>query len=335
MAEQRPGLDQRRLVRLMRASVAACRLDLRGLHVLTEAASGAYAVTPVIAALAGAEVTALTRSTAYGSVAAITADTMALAELAGVAARLRVIDDRRQAPFARADIVTNSGHVRPIDAVAVASMRPGAALPLMYESWEYREADLDLEACRARGVLVAGTNERHPAVDVFSYLGVMAVRLLHQAGVAVYGSSVLLLCDNDFGPFIQRGLSGAGADVQLAAALSRAALEPAPDAVLVALSPQSQPVFDAAAVALLAEAAPGAVLAQYWGDIDRAAADAAGLPIWPVAAPAPGHMAILPSAVGPEPIVRLQTGGLKVGEVLARGLGRATAAELAFVQLMT
>lgn len=334
MAEQSPGLDQRRLVRLMRGAVAACRLDLRGLRVLTEAASGAYVVTPVIAALAGAEVTALTRSTAYGSVEAITADTMALAELAGVAARLRVIADREQAPFAQAEIVTNSGHVRPIDAAAVARMRPGAALPLMYEAWEYREADLDLEACRARGVLVAGTNERHPAVDVFSYLGVMAVRLLHQAGVAVYASRVLLLCDNDFGPFIQRGLSGAGAEVHLAAALSRADLEPAPDAVLVALTPQIQPVLDAAAVELLAGAAPGAVLAQYWGDIDRAAAQEAGLPLWPVTAPAPGHMAILPSAVGPEPIVRLQAGGLKVGEVLARGLERASAADRAFVQLM-
>jgi hypothetical protein len=29
-------------------------------------------------------------------------------------------------------------------------------------------------------------------------------------------------------------------------------------------------------------------------------------------------MGILPSAVGPEPIVRLQAGGLKVGEVLHR-----------------
>jgi hypothetical protein len=41
---------------------------------------------------------------------------------------------------------------------------------------------------------------------------------------------------------------------------------------------------------------------------------------------------VLLSAIGPEPIVRLQAGGLKVGEVLARGLGLATAQELALVQ---
>jgi hypothetical protein len=43
-------------------------------------------------------------------------------------------------------------------------------------------------------------------------------------------------------------------------------------------------------------------------------------------------MAVLPSAIGPEPIVRLQAGGLKVGEVLARGPELATAAERALIQ---
>src|SRR5690606_1365873 len=61
-------LDQlpRRLVPLMRAAIARCRLDLSGLTVLTEAASGAYVVTPVLAALAGAaRVIAVTRTTRY------------------------------------------------------------------------------------------------------------------------------------------------------------------------------------------------------------------------------------------------------------------------------
>jgi hypothetical protein len=36
-------------------------------------------------------------------------------------------------------------------------------------------------------------------------------------------------------------------------------------------------------------------------------------------------MGVLPSAVGPDPIVRLQTGGLKVAEVLLRPADRRTA----------
>ena len=58
-----PGLDGRRLVRLMTAAIERCQLDLAGQVVLTEAATGAYAVTPVLAALAGAQVCALAAAT--------------------------------------------------------------------------------------------------------------------------------------------------------------------------------------------------------------------------------------------------------------------------------
>jgi hypothetical protein len=204
----------------------------------------------------------------------------------------------------------------------------------MYESWEYRSTDVDLRACRARGVLVAGTNERHPAVDVFSFLGQMAVMQLHDAGIAVRGSSVLLLCDNAFAPFIVGDLASAGAQVRQADRLSEENLSPQVDAVLLALQPRATAVFDASDAELLNRRAPGAVLVQYWGDADREAVAAAGVPVWPPRAPALGHMGVLPSAVGPEPIVRLQAGGLKVGEVLARGVDEASPDDLAFVQIL-
>jgi hypothetical protein len=50
----RPGLNPARLAALMSEAVARCRLDLQGAVVLTEAASGPYVVTPVLAAVAGA-----------------------------------------------------------------------------------------------------------------------------------------------------------------------------------------------------------------------------------------------------------------------------------------
>jgi hypothetical protein len=73
--------------------------------------------------------------------------------------------------------VTNSGQVRAIDNEVVAHLKSGCVLPLMYEAWEYRPADVDLDACRSRGIQIAGTNEEHPAVDVFAFLGVLAVRV--------------------------------------------------------------------------------------------------------------------------------------------------------------
>ncbi|HEX5496992.1 MAG TPA: hypothetical protein VFX70_20715 [Mycobacteriales bacterium] len=327
----RPGLNPARLAALTRAAVHRCALDLSGRVVLTEAASGAYSVTPVLAALAGAEhVFAACRDTRHATVATVAEATGELAELVGVADRIDMVATGLPGSAgvadlaAGADIVTNSGHVRPVDAAVVSRMRPGSVVSLMYEAWELRPSDVDVTACRERGVLVAGTNERHPLVDVFSFLGVMAVKLLLDAGVAVYRSRIVVLCDNPFRGYLERGLVAVGARVRVCDGPSGLGAEPdgqphdGPDAVLVALRPGAGPVLTGPALRTVAERMPGAVVAQFWGDVDRAAARSAGVPVWPVEPPAPGHMGVLPSDVGPEPVVRLQTGGLKVGELLTR-----------------
>jgi hypothetical protein len=327
-----PGLDPRRLVQLMEAAIERCRLDLTGFAILTEAASGPYVVTPVLAAMAGGAVYALAASSKYATAGELEKSTLDLARMAGVADRIVLKEKKDPDIIARVDIVTNSGQVRPIDAQMIAQLKPTCVVPLMYEAWEYRGTDVDIEACRSRGIKVAGTNERHPAVDVFSFLGLMAVKQLHDAGVAVYGSRIVLLCDNPFGPFIARCLQNCGAIVTEARKLSPGILPATCDAIIVALQPQAGYVFTAGDANLLAEHAPGTVVVQYWGDMDRAALAAAGVLLWPPHEPGKGHMAILPSAIGPEPIVRLQAGGLKVGEILARGVDSATPDDLAFAQ---
>jgi hypothetical protein len=332
MTDIRPGLNPKRLVRLMDAAINRCSLHLADRTVLTEAATGPYVVTPVLAAMAGAEVYALAGSTAYAHADELERVTVGLAESAGVDDRVRVVFEKSPEVVGAAEIVTNSGQIRPIDAALVAQMKDSAVIPLMYESWEYRCADVDLAACRARNIQVAGTNERHPAIDVFSFLGLMAVKQLHDAGVAVYGSSIVLLCDNAFAPFIAEGLRRGGAEIIQADALTESVLSPQRDAVIVAMRPREPYVFTNGDAGLLADASPGTVVVEYWGDTDRAALSALRIPVWPPNPAEPGHMAILPSAVGPEPIVRLQAGGLKAGEVLARGLDRASQDELAFVQ---
>jgi hypothetical protein len=333
VADERPGVNPRRIATLMRAALDALDLDLDGRWVVTEAATGAYAVTPVLAAMAGAaQVEAIARDTPYGRAEDAVAAVRELAAAVGVGRTIRFAGSLGEASLERADIVTNSGSVRPIDARATRRMRPGSAVPLMYEAWEIRAPDVDLEACRRRGIRVSGTNERHPAVDVFSYHGMMAARLLTDAGIAVHGSRVLVLCDNAFAPYLVRGLHACGADVGRASALGHASLDPPPDAVLVALRPCPWPTVGHDEAMLLAGHAPGAVVVQYWGDVDRDVLHAAGVPVWPRTAPPDGHMAILPSAIGPEPIVRLQAAGLKVGELLCRRDGPLDPASLDLLQ---
>lgn len=332
--DRRPGLNPIRLVRLMEDALERCSLDLRDLTVLTEAATGPYAVTAVMAAMAGAHVYALAAPTVYATSEELERVATELAAFAGVGERLEVIVDKRPQAIAAADIITNSGQVRPIDKDLIAHMKPTAVIPLMYESWEFRGSDIDLQACRAREIPVAGTNERHPAVDVFSYLGAMAVKQMLDAGIAVYGSKLVVLCDNDFDRFIAQGLRGCGADVVETRELSVQCLGRDTDGVLAARRPADGYVVTAADASALARHAPGAVLVEFWGDTDREAMADAAVPVWPPT-PAPrGHMAILPSAVGPEATVRLQAGGLKVGEVLARGVDRASPDDLRFVQML-
>jgi hypothetical protein len=330
--DQRPGLDHRRLVSLMKAAIRGLGLELDRHAVLTEAATGAYAVTPVLAALAGARVFALANATRYASADEIEEATLGLAETAGVRDCIELIYEKSPAILGRIDVVTNSGQVRPIDGTMVSHLKSTCVVPLMYEAWEYRSADVDLDACRSRGIVVAGTNEQHPAVDVFSFLGMLAVRQLHDAGIAVHSSNIVSLCDNDFAPFITSGLQSCGAKVSEARLLTQHVLTPPCDAIVVALKPHDGVVLSAADADLLRKHAPGTVVVQYWGDVDRKALAQARIPVWPPQEPLAGHMAVLPSAIGPEPIIRLQAGGLKVGELLARGLDLATAQELALVQ---
>lgn len=297
-------------------------LELVGTTVLTEAATGAYAVTPVIAAAAGADrVIALTRSTRYGSADDVREQTFRLARLLGVEDRIVVREGRPDEELVgAADIITNSGHVRPIDASMAAWMQPHAVVPLMFEAWEIDlgRDDVDLDALSRRGVRFAGTNERHPAVDVFSYLGPMAVKMLADAAWSTYGSRLLLLCDNPFMSYVHDGLARSGADVATAAAFDAELVHDQLDAIVVALRPDGTPVLDDDDLAEIAARAPGVLVAQFWGDVSRDSCRAHDIPCAPVDDPGAGHMGVLPSAVGPEPIVRLQTGGLKVGEILLR-----------------
>jgi hypothetical protein len=261
-------------------------------------------------------------------------ETKALAALAGVDDRIEITTGTTADVIASADIVTNSGHLRPLDGNFLGTMRADAVIPLMYEAWEYRSSDLDLAACAQRGILVGGTNERHPAVDVFSFLGMMAVKLLLDAGIPVYQSRVLLLCDNAFVSYIESGLRNAGACV-FTTASAKGPLGDGPyDAVVIAMQPNGRPVVSASDLLRIAAESPGAVVAQYWGDLDRSDVMQAGLTVWPEAAPCPGHMGVLPAAVGPEPTIRLQTGGLKAGEVMFRRAFLSDPVAGKFVELM-
>jgi hypothetical protein len=320
-------------------ALSRLNLDLKGKVVLTEAATGAYIVTPVIAALAGAEVYAFTKDTRYGTVADVRKQTNELlGQFNNKNLKLEIIDKLTPEIIAKADIITNSGHLRPLNSEKLQYAKPGVVIPLMYEAWEWRDADLDINFCKQKGIVVGATNERHPDVDVFNYLGDMALKMIFDAGLNPYKNSFILLCNNDFGPFIAKVLSkvcgalgvcdraehrsryegmnidwlGDFPDVKITGQYKKA------EAIVFTAYPFDQPWIgdDKLPIAIekIREAAPDTILLRYAGDIDEAACQGR-LALHPAHVHS-GHMGILPSAIGPDPIVRLQSGGLKVGELL-------------------
>jgi hypothetical protein len=331
------------LIDKLRQRIDALALDLRGRTVLTEAASGAYVVTPVLAALAGARVFAYTKATRYGSVDEVFAGTRRLMDShTGPALEIEFIDELTPQIIAQADVITNSGHLRPLDRALLQHAKDGLVIPLMYEAWEWRAADMDLDYVRSRGFALGATNERHPDIDVFSYLGDMAIKQILDAGLCLRHNRFVLVCNNDFGPDIARaliplcaGLAVVDKDENLAKygdgidwlggfpALHIPDAYRQAEAVIFTAYPFDRTWIGAghdAPIPLdrLKAAFEDPFVLRYAGDVATGDLTRAGVRFFP-AHVASGHMGVLPSAVGPDPIIRLQAGGLKAAEALLTG----------------
>ncbi len=332
-----PGLQ---VLRLARRAVERHRLDLRGLRVLTEAATGYRRVTPVIAALAGAdEVYAVGRDSAQAARRDAEAQTAYLAELAGVQDRVRLFTTRLQAPLAAVDLVTDLPGVRPVDEAILRNVSSTAAVSLMRGAARWHPADVDVAACRRLGIAVAGVDE--DAIGLYRYLPMAVVRGLLEAGVELVGASVTVAGEGPGYPYVVRALAQLGAHVYVAAPESAGRIglyggeksgdQLGEDAVLgrlaecdgLVLCPASGDerwVGPGAAVdaARLAEAAPHLAVVTVDAQADGRSIAAAGLRC----APAGGPDA--PFELLPQPLVELAAAGLKVAEVMARARQRGS-----------
>ncbi|HXB30763.1 MAG TPA: hypothetical protein VNW49_13135 [Puia sp.] len=309
---------------------------------MTEAATGAYIVTPVIAALAGAKVYAYSKTTRYGNLEEVFSSTKELADrFKEFPLDIHYIEKLEPEIIAQADIITNSGHLRPLNEAMLAHAKNQLVIPLMYEAWEWRKADMDIHYIRKRGFKIGATNERHPDVDVFNYLGDMALKQIFDAGITPYKNRFILLCNNDFGPFIAKILSrvceglavidkdehkdrydhghidwiGGFPELRIPASYKNA------EAIIFTAYPFDKNwIGENTAISLqqLQTQLSDPFIIRYAGDLDENVLQKKGLRFFPRHVHS-GHMGILPSSIGYDPIIRLQSGGLKAGEALLSG----------------
>lgn len=327
--------DDHRIDRLVREYIAQLGLDLSGLVVMTEAATGPYLYSSVIVALGGAEhVYAVTRDSRFGRADDVAALTRETARKWGVEDRIEIVRGKTAEAVARTDIFTNSGFVRPLDRETVAAMKETAVIPLMWETWEFRPSDLDLGACREKGILVLGTDERKAPLDMYRYVSFLGLRLLFDLGLEGHRSRVILLggCVA-LGPTILELFEQAGIETvwfSKTAARSKRLEEFRDwfaehggryDAILVAEHHYPDALLGPGGLIDYPEIArvnAGLRIGVMAGEVGAEALKASGLRYAPETILPFGFMSYQPSELGPRPVVELFTGGLKVGEAMAR-----------------
>jgi len=184
--------------KIMRDTMRNFRLDLSGLTVFTEAATGNYLYTPIMAALSGAEhVFAVTSDSVYGSKEEVKKQILEEASILGIHDKITVLFVKDNGCLSVSDIITNLGFVRPITKQMVDWMKPTAVIPFMRLGDEIRAGEIDLEACRKRSIVVLGTDENHHDLRLLDSTGFKICKLLFERGFSVWSDKLLLIGSGD------------------------------------------------------------------------------------------------------------------------------------------
>ncbi len=325
--QQAGVLNPYRLLSLIRKQISFLQLNLSGLTILTEAASGAYVVTPIIASLAGAErIIALTQDSKYSTSDDVITQTRALEALCDVATVIELYRERSLDLFSQADIITNLGFVRPLDKNVIFTMKNTAVIPLMCETWEFRPGDVELDACRNRNIPVMGTNEDFPGLDVFSYSGFLCAKMLFEAQIEIHKSNIMVIGSDKFGSVIARYLSGSGAHVKHINNLKNLAPKELSELDALVVADYTRPDIiigkegDMSSESF-ASHATGVTVVQFAGKIDVHDLIVRGITVYPGTDLHAHRMLQTLAYLGPRPVVDLHSAGLKVGELMLKQHG--------------
>ena len=311
-----------RLPGLIEDAVEKFQLSLTGTRILTEAATGHFAVTPVIAARAGAEVFAFTRASRFGSVADVERETAELSAAVSPDLPIHVVTSLDSVPLDTIDVATNTGFLRPFDARLIDRLPRSCVIPLMWETWEWRPDELDLDACRRAGIKVYGTDEDDERLRTKEYLGFVVLQRLLAAKRTPLSSRVLVLGSTDFTAPVHRLLCRTGYTCTLATVDDR--LDAAAFDVLVLLEHRRRIKLVGDAGALI----PTATLRAHHAVIHICGeADFSGLACYhdPALPARFGAMSYTADHVDPKAVVDLHAAGLNV----AAGMLKANAGGLA------
>lgn len=205
-----------RISRIILSYGKSIGLDLSNEVVLTELGTNNYLFLPFIASMMGAKkVYALAKDNSYGFGEEVINQAKTLCDYFNLKNIVFLNNELPDFVFEDTTIVTNSGNLRPLNAQLLKKFKQNICIPLMFEAWEIREGDLDLAYCKENAIKVAGTWEHHADLDVFKYCGLLGLKLAFEAGFEISGNNILIYSDDDFGETIYAAFKTLGANVSL------------------------------------------------------------------------------------------------------------------------
>lgn len=326
----------KREINLLKQYKSHFDIDLSGLTIITECANGPYRFNALLPLLCGAKkVIAIGRDSRFGTYEDCKKELINIAKLSDIDISSLKVTNKLDPTYLRdADIITNSGWVRPINKAMIDLMKPTAVIPLMWETWEYRDGEIDLDAARQNGVLVMGTDETCPLNDMRPYSGMMAIYIMFKLGLEGYGSKVALFGGAILGESIASFFDQVGIDYmwfidqpenekqisygQLGKYVDK--FENI-DMVLIADHEAKERIFTSnqgLTFSGLSKINDQIVVGIISGDISYSELALSGLSYYPGKIEPPGYMSFQCFHLGAKPVIQLFAAGLKVGEVLAR-----------------
>ena len=331
-------MNIQRNIDIARSCINRLDLDLEGLSVLTECASGPYSFTPIIAAMAGAKVMSFGRDSKYGSFSENKAFIQRICSSLQINGEIKFFyNELPPEKWHEVNVVTNSGMLRPFTKEKIEKLNSKAMISLMWETWELRDGEIDLKSCQQNGVPVVGTNEHFEKADMFCYPGMLCLKMLFEMGLEVGNNSFVLLGEGLTGSLIARDFRRLGIDFdwfvdseekhdieggcyhykQIERILNKERI----DAIICADHVSRIPVIGQNRpldFARLVSSFPHIQWAHLTGPIDHEGIKLSGIRYYPTQIQSPGYMTYPTENLGWEPVIILNAAGLKVGEIVAK-----------------
>jgi len=323
--------DSRCILGFVNRLIRKYDLSLSGLTVLTEAASGAYLFNPLIAVVAGADlVITYGRDSRFGKVAdyyPLMKDTYAKMDIPED--RYNLVDELSPDVIYAADIVTNSGHLRPMNAKFISQMKPTAVISLMWEPWEIREGEVDTVAAKQHEILVMGTNEHEPPCNMKPYSLLVAIKLMLEQGIGLVDDRILVIGEQ---PILANSIVKGLTDMGLSCRQLCIHVEPRnreellrwSNYILVAEHAYHGQIIGNEGLFSVEEIAASGVMAVgiISGAVDADALRRKNISVFPKTIQPNGYLSYQGYELGSYPVMDLFAAGLKVGEVMARARKR-------------